>query len=125
MASTDLDLGRYKLGWSDVEDYVFKPKKGINVEIVNEMSEMKGEPDWMRQFRLRALKNFERKPMAPWFAVNMPNIDFSDIYYYIKPTAGQVDAWDELPGVLGVDAEVRLQRHLAGDSRRHVDERAA
>ena len=97
MASTDLDLGRYKLGWSDVEDYVFKPKKGINVEIVNEMSEMKGEPDWMRQFRLRALKNFERKPMAPWFAVNMPNIDFNDIYYYIKPTEGQVDAWDELP----------------------------
>ncbi len=97
MASTDLDLGRYKLGWSDVEDYVFKPKKGINVEIVNEMSDMKGEPDWMRQFRLRALKNFERKPMAPWFAVNMPNIDFDDIYYYIKPTEGQVDAWDELP----------------------------
>ena len=97
MASTDLDLGRYKLGWSDVEDYVFKPKKGINVEIVNEMSEMKGEPDWMRQFRLRALKNFQRKPMAPWFAVNMPNIDFDDIYYYIKPTEGQVDAWDELP----------------------------
>jgi Fe-S cluster assembly protein SufB len=51
----------------------------------------------MRQFRLRALKNFERKPMAPWFAVNMPNIDFDDIYYYIKPTEGQVDAWDELP----------------------------
>jgi Fe-S cluster assembly protein SufB len=97
MTSTDLDLGRYKLGWSDVEDYVFKPKKGLNVEIVNEMSEMKGEPDWMRQFRLRALRNFERKPMAPWFAVNMPNIDFDDIYYYIKPTEGQVDAWDELP----------------------------
>jgi Fe-S cluster assembly protein SufB len=97
MTSTDLDLGRYKLGWSDVEDYVFKPKKGINAEIVYEMSEMKGEPDWMRQFRLRALKNFERKPMAPWFAVNMPNIDFNDIYYYIKPTEGQVDAWDELP----------------------------
>ena len=97
MASTDLDLGRYKLGWSDVEDYVFKPKKGLNLEIVNEMSEMKGEPDWMRQFRLRALKNFERKPMAPWFAVNMPNIDFDDIYYYIKPTEGQVDVWDELP----------------------------
>jgi Fe-S cluster assembly protein SufB len=97
MATTDLDLGRYKLGWSDAEDYVFKPKKGLNAEIVHEMSEMKGEPDWMRRFRLRALKNFERKPMAPWFAVNMPNIDFDDIYYYIKPTEGQVDAWDELP----------------------------
>jgi len=97
MATTELDLGRYKLGWSDVEDYVFKPKKGLNEDIVNEMSWMKGEPDWMRQFRLRALKMFERKPMAPWFAVNMPDLDFQDIFYYIKPTDKQVDAWDELP----------------------------
>ena len=41
---------------------------------------------------------FDRKPMAPWFAANMPDIDFDDIYYYIKPTsAGVVDEWDELP----------------------------
>ena len=47
MANTaeDLDLGRYQLGWSDVEDYyVFKPKKGLNEDIVREMSWMKGEP---------------------------------------------------------------------------------
>src|SRR4026207_1218888 len=100
MASTDLDLGRYKLGWSDVEDYVFKPKKGLNLEIVKERAEMKGEPDGVRQFRLRARKNFERKPMAPWFAVNMPNIDFDDIYYYIKPTDRQVDEWEDLPDQL-------------------------
>ena len=56
MATTDLDLGRYKLGWSDDEDYVFKPKKGLNESIVREMSEMKGEPEWMRDFRLRALQ---------------------------------------------------------------------
>ena len=67
-AAKDLDLGRYKLGWSDAEDYIFKPKKGLNSDIVEEMSWMKGEPDWMRQFRLRALRNFERKPMAEWFA---------------------------------------------------------
>jgi len=97
MATEQLDLGRYKLGWSDVEDYVFKPKKGLNADIVNEMSEMKNEPDWMRKFRLRSLKIFERKPMAPWFAVNMPDLDFQDIYYYIKPTAGQVDEWEALP----------------------------
>src|SRR5437870_13407643 len=83
MATEQLDLGRYKLGWSDVEDYVFKPKKGLNADIVNEMSEMKNEPDWMRKFRLRSLKIFERKPMAPWFAVNMPDLDFQAIYYYI------------------------------------------
>ncbi|MDQ6725757.1 MAG: Fe-S cluster assembly protein SufB [Actinomycetota bacterium] len=97
MATTELDLGKYQLGWSDVEDYVFKPKKGLNEDIVNEMSWMKGEPEWMRQFRLRSLRMFERKPMAPWFAVNMPDLDFQDIYYYIKPTDHQVDAWDELP----------------------------
>jgi Fe-S cluster assembly protein SufB len=97
MATTDLDLDRYKLGWSDVEDYIFKPKKGVNADIVREMSWMKGEPDWMRDMRLKALRHFERKPMAPWFAKNMPDIDFDDIYYYIKPTDKQVDAWDELP----------------------------
>ena len=97
MATTDLDLGRYQLGWSDAENYVFKPKKGLNEDIVREMSWMKGEPDWMLQYRLRALRNFERKPMLQWFAENMPGIDFQDIFYYIKPTEKQVDAWDELP----------------------------
>ncbi|MGC9154782.1 MAG: Fe-S cluster assembly protein SufB [Ferrimicrobium sp.] len=97
MASVELDLGRYKLGWSDVEDYVFKPKKGLSREIVEEMSRIKGEPDWMRAFRLKALDHFMRRPMAPWFAVNMPDLDFDDIYYYVKPTDHQVDNWDALP----------------------------
>src|SRR5690606_27268861 len=72
MAVADLDLGRYKLGWSDVEDYVFKPEKGLNADIVRQMSWWKGEPDWMATLRQRALRTFERKPMLPWFAVNMP-----------------------------------------------------
>ena len=98
MATTELDLGRYQLGWIDpTEDYIFKPKKGLNADIVEEMSWMKGEPDWMRQFRLRALKIFGKKPMLPWFAVNMPNLDFQDIFYYIKPTDKQVNSWDQLP----------------------------
>jgi Fe-S cluster assembly protein SufB len=97
MATTDIDLGRYKLGWSDQEDYVFKPKKGLSEQIVREISEMKHEPTWMRDFRLRALKRFFAKPMAPWFAVNMPDLDFDDIYYYIKPIQGQVKDWDALP----------------------------
>jgi len=97
MATTELDLGRYKLGWSDPEEYVFKPRKGLNEDIVKEMSWMKGEPDWMTRFRLRSLNLFERKPMLDWFAKNMSGIDFDDIYYYIKPTGGQVDDWDMLP----------------------------
>jgi Fe-S cluster assembly protein SufB len=98
MALTDLDLGRYQLGWSDTEtDYVFKPKKGLNEEIVREMSAIKKEPDWMRDFRLKALARFERKPMAAWFAVNMPSLDFDDIYYYVKPMGDQVKDWNDLP----------------------------
>ena len=98
MAINELDLGRYKLGWSDGDEFVFRPEKGINHDVVDQMSRYKNEPDWMRAFRLRSLRLFERKPMADWFAVNMPDIDFQDIYYYIKPTAGGVvDEWDELP----------------------------
>jgi Fe-S cluster assembly protein SufB len=98
MASTDiaLDLGRYKLGWSDEEDYVFKPKKGLSRDIVEEMSWMKGEPNWMRDYRLKSLDHFERRPMPTWGG-DMSQIYFDDIYYYIKPTEQQVDAWDELP----------------------------
>jgi Fe-S cluster assembly protein SufB len=97
MATTELDLGKYALGWSDVENYVFKPKKGLSEEIVREISQIKGEPTWMLDFRLKALRRFLDKPMMPWFSTKMPGLDFDDIYYYIKPTENQVDAWDELP----------------------------
>jgi Fe-S cluster assembly protein SufB len=93
---SDLDLGRYALGWSDAEDYVFKPKRGLDVDMVQDMSWMKGEPDWMREFRLRSLKSFQKRPMPSWGG-DMSQIYFDDIYYYIKPTAGQVDTWEALP----------------------------
>lgn len=93
----DLDFSRYKLGWSDEDKHVFKAKKGLNEAVVREMSEMKGEEPWMLNFRLRALKKFEQKPMAPWFATRMPDLDFQDIYYYLKSTEGQVDSWEDLP----------------------------
>ncbi len=51
----------------------------------------------MTEQRQRSLRLFERKPMAPWFAVNMPDIDFQDIYYYLKPATDQVSEWDDLP----------------------------
>jgi Fe-S cluster assembly protein SufB len=94
---TGLDLDRYKLGWHDTIEYAFKPKKGLSEAVVREISDMKGEPQWMTDFRLRAFRHFMRKPMLPWFAVNMPDIDFDDIYYYLKPAGGQVDEWEKLP----------------------------
>ena len=94
-----LDLGRYKLGWSDEENYVFKPKKGLNSDIVQEMSWMKSEPDWMQKFRLKSLSRFEKRPMPTWGG-DMSGIDFENIYYYIKPTEEQVDAWEDLPDAI-------------------------
>jgi Fe-S cluster assembly protein SufB len=91
-----LDLSRYELGWSDAEEYVYKPKRGLNEDIIREMSWMKGEPDWMLDFRLRSYRLFQRKPMPNWGG-DMSEIFFDNIFYYIKPTEGQVDAWEELP----------------------------
>ena len=93
----DLDLSKYSLGWSDEVEYAFTPEKGLNDRVVEQISWWKGEPDWMRKLRLRSLKTFDKKPMAEWFAVNMPDLDFQDIYYYLKPATEQVDEWDDLP----------------------------
>ena len=100
MAVADqLDLSKYQLGWSDAEDYVFKPKRGLNEDIVKEMSWMKGEPNWMRNIRLKSLERFERRPMPNWGG-DMSEIYFDDIYYYIKPTENQADEWDDVPDAI-------------------------
>jgi len=97
VAVSGIDLGKYKLGWHDTQSYVNEPKKGLNEDVVQDISWGKSEPEWMTKFRLNALKRFERKPMLEWFAKNMPDIDFDDIYYYLKPTEGSVSDWDMLP----------------------------
>ncbi|MBT6846656.1 MAG: Fe-S cluster assembly protein SufB [Planctomycetaceae bacterium] len=74
---------------------VFKVEKGINADIVRQISEMKYEPQWMLDFRLEALEIFESKPMPEWGGDI--DIDFQDIYYYLKPTEGQGKTWDEVP----------------------------
>jgi len=94
--NTEIDLSKYQLGWSDAEDYVFKPKKGLNEDLVREISWMKGEPNWMRDFRVKSLERFEKRPMPNWGG-DMSEIYFDDIYYYIKPSESVVDEWDDVP----------------------------
>src|SRR3546814_2502762 len=62
--------------------------------MVREMSWMKGEPDWMLDFRMKSLRNFERRPMPSWGA-DLSGVHFDDIFYYIKPTNSQVDRSEE------------------------------
>ncbi len=99
MATVDIDLGAYKLGWHDSEaDYVFKPQKGLNEEIIRQMSAIKEEPDWMLDFRLKSYKRFLRKPIPTWGGGGaLDDIDFDDIFYYVKPMDGQAKDWDMVP----------------------------
>jgi Fe-S cluster assembly protein SufB len=74
---------------------VFKARKGIDREIVEQISEIKQEPAWMREFRLKSLEMFEARPMPQWGGDLA--IDFQDIYYYLKPTDHQGKTWDDVP----------------------------
>src|SRR6056297_382403 len=74
---------------------IFKAKKGINEQVVHQISDIKDEPDWMREFRLTSLKKFQERPMPKWGG-NI-DIDFQDIYYYLKPTDHQGRSWDDVP----------------------------
>ncbi len=74
---------------------IFKARKGLDQEIVRQISEMKEEPAWMRDFRLQALQIFESKPMPRWGG--QLSLNFQDIFYYLKPTDGQGRTWDDVP----------------------------
>jgi Fe-S cluster assembly protein SufB len=86
----------YRFGWKDPKHSVFEPKKGLSEAVVEELSERKGEPDWMRKFRLKAYRHFVQRPM-PWWGADLSAIDFDNIYYYIKPTERVVQSWEDLP----------------------------
>ncbi len=91
-----VDLDEYKYGFRDDENYVFKSRKGLDHEIVDEISWMKGEPDWMRALRHKSLDIFFRKPVPTWGG-DLSRLDYDDIYYYIKPVEEQSRSWDEVP----------------------------
>jgi len=97
----ELDIGddyEKKFGFHDVENYFHKGRKGIDHEVVEAISRMKSEPDWMRQFRHEALDIFFSKPMPRWGDTELlSTIDFSDIFYYVRPMETQGKSWDEVP----------------------------
>ncbi len=91
------DMGTYKYGFKDSsDDYFFKSQKGLNREIVIKISEMKGEPQWMLDYRLKALDHFLQRPMPDWGA-DVSGLNLQDIYYYVKPTEGSEKSWDDVP----------------------------
>jgi Fe-S cluster assembly protein SufB len=91
------ELGNdYKYGFHDPEEYFFKSGRGLNPEVVGMISEHKNEPEWMRERRLKALEYFRARPLPQWGG-NLNEIDFENMYYYIRPTEKQATSWEDLP----------------------------
>src|SRR4026209_2836494 len=91
----ELDKG-YRFDWKDASHSDFEQKRGISPAVVEEISSLKNEPDWMRKRRLKPLEHFEARPM-PWWGADQSDIDFENIFYFIRSTEKQAGNWDELP----------------------------
>jgi Fe-S cluster assembly protein SufB len=89
-------IGEYKYGFRDPEHLVFKARKGLNREVVEKISAMKGEPQWMLEFRLRALDHFMQRPMPTWGG-DLSNLNLDEIYFYARPAEKEGRSWEEVP----------------------------
>ncbi len=89
----------YKYGFADKDVSIYRTKKGISKEIVEEISKIKGEPDWMREFRVKSYEAFADKKMPEWGA-DLSGIDFGEYTYYIKPSERSEKSWDDVPDTI-------------------------
>ena len=89
-------LGRYEYGWSDADSAGATARRGLNEDVVRNISALKNEPQWMLDLRLKSLRLFDRKPMPSWGS-DLTGIDFQNIKYFVRSTEKQATTWDELP----------------------------
>ena len=126
MAKKMPDIGDYKYGFHDKDVSIFRSERGLTEEIVREISNMKEEPQWMLDYRLKALEYFYKAPMPQWGG-DLSALNFDEITYYVKPSEGTQKSWDEVPeeikatfDKLGIpEAE---QKYLAGVSAQYESE---
>ena len=120
-------LGRYDFGWADKDVAGANARRGINEDVVRDISAKKNEPDWMLQTRLKALRMFEKKPMPSWGS-DLGGIDFDNIKYFVRSTEKQATSWEDLPDDikntydrLGIP-EAEKQRLVAGVAAQYESE---
>ncbi|MFS8477951.1 MAG: Fe-S cluster assembly protein SufB [Micromonosporaceae bacterium] len=120
-------LGKYEYGWADPDVAGASARRGLNEDVVRDISARKNEPEWMLDLRLKALRLFNRKPLPAWGA-DLTEIDFDNIKYYVKSTEKQATSWDELPedikrtyDRLGIP-EAEKQRLVAGVAAQYESE---
>ncbi|MEI8055839.1 MAG: Fe-S cluster assembly protein SufB [Actinomycetes bacterium] len=89
-------IGRYDFGWSDPDVAGANARRGINEDVVRDISARKNEPEWMLDMRLKGLRLFQKKPMPTWGS-DLSGIDFDNIKYFVKSTEKQAASWEDLP----------------------------
>jgi len=121
------DLGRYEYGWHDPDAAGATARRGLNEDVVRDISAKKDEPSWMLDLRLKGLRLFERKPMPGWGS-DLSGINFDTIKYFVRSTEKQATSWDELPADikntydrLGIP-EAEKQRLIAGVAAQYESE---
>ncbi|WP_017541649.1 MULTISPECIES: Fe-S cluster assembly protein SufB [Nocardiopsis] len=120
-------LGTYEYGWADPDTAGASARRGLNEEVVRDISAKKDEPEWMQKARLKALKLFDKKPMPSWGA-DLSGIDFEKIKYFVRSTEQQATSWEDLPedikntyDKLGIP-EAEKQRLVAGVAAQYESE---
>jgi Fe-S cluster assembly protein SufB len=120
-------IGSYAYGWSDADDAGANARRGLDEDVVRNISALKSEPEWMLKRRLKALKLFDKKPMPNWGA-DLSGIDFDNIKYFVRSTEKQVTRWEDLPedikntyDRLGIP-EAEKQRLVAGVAAQYESE---
>ena len=93
-----LGLDEYQYGFVDEEAHVFRTRPGLDEGIVRQISKHKEEPEWMLEFRLKALKVYESKPMPTWGG-DLSDLEatLDEIYFYVKPQDQMERSWDDVP----------------------------
>ncbi|MDQ1652352.1 MAG: Fe-S cluster assembly protein SufB [Cryptosporangiaceae bacterium] len=120
-------LGNYEFGWSDTDTAGATARRGLNEDVVRNISALKNEPEWMLALRLKGLKLFGKKPMPTWGS-DLSGIDFDNIKYFVRSTEKQAATWDDLPAEikntydrLGIP-EAEKQRLVSGVAAQYESE---
>ena len=120
-------LGRYDFGWADKDVAGANARRGLNEDVVRDISSKKNEPEWMLEMRLKALRMFWKKPMPTWGS-ELGGIDFDNIKYFVRSTEKQANSWEDLPDDikntydrLGIP-EAEKQRLVAGVAAQYESE---
>ena len=91
-------VGDYKAGWHDPENSTIRFDFGLSEKVVRDISELKSEPEWMTEMRLKAYRHFTERPMPDWGNTEvLEGIDFDNVCYFLRSSDETGETWEDVP----------------------------